>query len=95
MSRIEQLDKNNLDEFLTADAAVLILAKTTCERCSTWAAELDEAGDDFHPGVRIGKLFLDMPGLVKFKKANPWLAEVDALPYNVIYRAGIAHSSIA
>ena len=34
MSRIEILDAKNWEEFLASDAAVLILAKTTCVNCS-------------------------------------------------------------
>ena len=65
MSRIEQLHKNNLDGFLAADAAVLILAKKTCGRCAAWADEIEAAGADFFPEVRIGKLYLDVPGLMR------------------------------
>jgi hypothetical protein len=27
-------------------------------------------------------------GLVAFKRANPWIAELDVLPYTLIYRQG-------
>ncbi len=90
MSRIEQLDPTTLEDFLAADASVLILAKTTCENCSRWSEELGAACCDagFFPGVRFGKLYLDTPGLIAFKKANPWIAGVEDLPYNVIYVKG-------
>jgi hypothetical protein len=88
--RLEILDGTTLDEFLAAPAAVLILAKTTCEHCKQWSEELaihlDEGGA--WPGVRFGKLYLDRPGLVAFKRANPWLAGVDDLPTNVLYVGG-------
>jgi hypothetical protein len=38
--------------------------------------------------VRFGKILLDRGGLVSFKRADPWLADVDVLPYTLIYRAG-------
>jgi hypothetical protein len=90
MSRIEALDGKNWQDFLAADAAVLILAKTDCNNCSRWSAELEStfAEEEFFPGVRFGKLYLDVPGLISFKKANPWIAQVDDLPYNVIYVGG-------
>jgi hypothetical protein len=90
MNRIESVDKDNWKEFVAADAAVLILAKTTCENCARWTAELESAltHEDLFPNVRFGKLYVDQPGLVAFKKANTWLADVDELPYNVIYRGG-------
>lgn len=90
MSRIEVLDANNWEDFLAAEAAVLILAKTTCNNCKEWSTELEAAfaQEDTFPGVRFGKLFLDQRGLIAFKKANPWIAEVDVLPFNVIYSKG-------
>jgi hypothetical protein len=90
MSRVEILDADTWEEFLGADAAVLMLAKTTCQNCSSWTAELEAAlaGGGFYPGVRFGKLYLDQRGLIAFKKANPWIATVDVLPFNVIYRKG-------
>jgi hypothetical protein len=90
MSRIESLDAKNWEAFLASDAAVLILAKTTCANCSKWAEELEAAlvDDTELTGVRFGKLYLDKPGLIAFKKANPWIADVDDLPFNAIYVKG-------
>lgn len=90
MSRIEILDATTWEDFLAADSAVLILAKTTCENCARWADELEEelADPSVFPTVRFGKLYLDRPGLISFKKAHPWLGEVDDLPYNAIYVRG-------
>lgn len=93
MTTLEQLDAKSLPEFLEADLAVLMLSKTDCAACSAWTTELEgflaEAGDDLG-GARFGKLRLDTPGLVAFKRANPWLAEVDVLPFNVIFKGGEA-----
>ena len=33
-------------------------------------------------------MLLDKGGLASFKRASPWLADVDVLPYTLIYRAG-------
>jgi hypothetical protein len=76
---------------------VLILAKTTCDNCARWAEELESALIDeaAFPGVRFGKIFLDQRGLISFKKANPWIAEVDVLPFNVLYVKGERVKSFA
>lgn len=97
MSRIETLDGDSWEGFLAADAAVLILAKTTCENCSRWAEEIESAlaAESSFAEVRFGKLYLDQRGLIAFKKANPWIAEVDVLPYNVIYSKGEQKKSFA
>jgi len=90
MSRLEVLDGKSWQEFVAAPAAVLVLGKNGCEACASWASELETflATDRRWQKVRFGKLLLDTPGLVSFKRANPWVAELDALPFNVIYRNG-------
>ena len=90
MSRLEVVDAGNWEAFAAAPAAVLVLGKSDCEACAAWSAELSAflERDDRFGHVRFGKLLLDKPGLVAFKRANPWLAEVDVLPFNVIYVGG-------
>lgn len=92
MSRLEQLDGETWEQFVSAPVAVLMLGMTTCENCKRWTAELEAALADeaFWPDVRFGKVTLDdrAAGLSDFKRSNRWLAEVDALPYNVIFKAG-------
>ena len=45
--------------------------------------------------VRFGKMLIDKGGLVGFKRANRWLAEVDVLPYTLVYRNGEKVSEFA
>lgn len=90
MREIETLTKDNWEEFLSAPASVLILAKSDCGACKTWGEELGEflqSSEDWNH-VRFGKLNLDQPGLIAFKRNSPWLNEVTDLPYTVIYKEG-------
>lgn len=61
-----------------------------CQRCAAYTQELDEflAADADYRGVRFGKMLLDTGGLGSFKRVNPRLAEIDVLPYTLIYRNG-------
>ena len=95
--QIEQLDRDTWKAFLEAPRAVLVLGKTDCDNCSRWSAELDEflAGDEEFADVRFGKMMLDQRGLIEFKKANPWLAEIDVLPFNVLYADGEKRKTFA
>ena len=88
--RLQILTGQDWQDFVAAPAAVLILGKSDCAHCNEWSAELGEAleASSFHPDVRFGKLLLDQPGLISFKRANPWIADLDVLPYNLIYRDG-------
>jgi hypothetical protein len=90
MSELTVLGRDTWEEFLRSPLAVLVLAKTDCEHCAKWSSELTEflAADESWPGVRFGKLYLDQPGLFAFKKAHPWIAEVDVLPFTAIFKAG-------
>jgi hypothetical protein len=88
--RLEILDGTTWESFVRAPVAVLVLGKSDCEACKAWSEELTAflAQDERWRGVRFGKIQLDRPGLASFKRANPWLAEADTLPFNVIYVNG-------
>ncbi|MCA9664931.1 MAG: hypothetical protein KC503_05060 [Myxococcales bacterium] len=90
MSRLEQLEGDAWRDFVGAPVAVLMLGKSDCASCQRWTEELGEALRDeaFWPQVRFGKITLDQRGLTSFKRENGWLADVDALPFNVIYKGG-------
>ena len=88
--RLEMLDGKSWEAFVASPAAVLMLGKSDCAACAEWTAELESflEADDRWTHVRFGKLLLDTPGLVSFKRANPWIAELDVLPVNVLFVDG-------
>ena len=97
MSRIEAIGGSGWEEFVASPVAVLVLGRSDCEACAQWSAELEaHLGDPSRwPEVRFGKVLLDTPGLVGFKRANPWVAELDALPSTHIYIQGERVKSFA
>lgn len=95
MATFEEVGRDNWEEFLAAPKAVLMLGKTDCKACNAFSDELESFVDENEgwEEVRIGKMYLDKPGLLKFKKASPWLADVRDLPYTVIYEDGDVQKS--
>ncbi|HJQ84395.1 MAG TPA: hypothetical protein VKA21_09990 [Candidatus Binatia bacterium] len=90
MPRLETVDGGNWREFVAAPVAVLMIGKSDCAACAAWTTELEEflAGDTEWKNVRFGKMLVDKGGLIEFKRASPWLADVDELPFNQIYVKG-------
>lgn len=90
MPELEMLDRATWEDFLSAPVAVLMLGKNGCAACETWTEDLSAylTNDDASEHVRFGKLLLDTPGLGRFKIAQPWVAEVDVLPFNAIFVNG-------
>ena len=88
--RLETVGASNWREFVQAPVAVLVLAKSDCDACRSYGDELVEwlADAIVWPDVRFGKMILDAGGLVDFKRASPWLAELDTLPFTQIYVGG-------
>ena len=88
--RLERLDGSNWEAFVASPAAVLMLGKSDCAACAAWTAELEAflEKDERWRHVRFGKLLLDKPGLISFKRANSWIAELHDLPTNVLYVNG-------
>ena len=97
MSRLEQLDGRTWEDFLRAPVAVLMLGKSDCEACAAWTSELEGFldADTEWPRVRFGKILLDKGGMVTFKRAHPWIAELDVLPFTQIFVNGERWKSFA
>lgn len=92
MRELEAVGPENWEAFIHAEpAAVLVLGTEDCEACGRWSSELTEfvrgLGERFS-GVRFGKMNLRQPGLLHFKKRSPWIADINVLPYTVIYAGG-------
>ncbi|MDP6869515.1 MAG: hypothetical protein QGI21_01930 [Candidatus Poseidoniaceae archaeon] len=83
---MEILGPKDWEEFLNAPIAVLVLGKAGCAACEKWSEKLSHF--QIPDGVRIGKIMLDAPGFGRFKIANEWVANVDALPFNTLYING-------
>ena len=90
MTELEMLDRKSWEEFLNAPIAVLMLGKNDCQACADWTEELNTwFGSETVPeNVRFGKIILDTPGMGRFKIAQPWVSEVDVLPFNAIFIDG-------
>ena len=90
MTELELLDQKSWEEFLSAPITVLILGKNDCQACADWTEELNTwFGSETVPeNVRFGKIILDTPGMGRFKIAQPWVSEVDVLPFNAIFIDG-------
>ena len=97
MPRLEKLDGEAWRDLVAAPLAVLVLGKTTCEACRAWTDELEGAlrDDPDFADVRAGKILLDERGLADFKRANPWIAELEQLPFTQIYVNGERSKSFA
>ncbi len=90
MATLEKLGRDDWTGLLEASLSVLILGKTTCEACKAWAGELTtflESDEEF-ASVRFGKLDVDTPGLIAFKRANPWVSSLSDLPHTSIWVGG-------
>jgi hypothetical protein len=93
MPELLTIGPENWQMLLEAEpAALLVIGKHDCDNCNRWSAELTEflGSDEAEPfaAVRFGKVDLKQRGLTDFRKANPWLRDVNVLPYNVIYVKG-------
>ncbi len=74
-----------------------MLGKSDCAACGAWTEELTRFLDtdlEF-PTVRFGKMLLDQGGLIGFKRAHPWIAELDVLPFTQMFVAGERSKSFA
>lgn len=78
-----------LSDLVASPRAVLVLGKSDCGHCTAYEREILElqAKGELE-GVEFGKLLLDAPGSPRFKKENPWIASLEALPYTLLFSEG-------
>jgi thioredoxin-like negative regulator of GroEL len=88
---IREVGDRNFEEVVAgAERAVLILTKTGCGHCAAYQAEIEALLKQGQlGGIAVGKMVLDRRGVIRdFKRENPWLAGLNALPYTVLYAEG-------
>ena len=89
MEGITTITDRNLGELVGHDRAVLILSKSDCGSCASYAAEIEERQETGElADVAVGKLVLDAPGAGKFKLKNPWIGKLKTLPYTLLFVDG-------
>lgn len=83
------INDRNLRELVDTPRAILVIGKTDCGHCIDYEREIlaqREQGE--LEDVEFGKLLLDAPGSPRFKKDNPWIGSLEALPYTLIFGEG-------
>ena len=88
-SEVLYVDDETLDGVVRARHGALVLAKDDCENCAAYEAEIRRLQERGVLGdIVVGKLVLTQPGCRRFKRENPWLRDVDFLPYTLLYSSG-------
>jgi hypothetical protein len=83
------LDDDTVDRVIGARHGALVLAKDDCDNCAAYEAQIRRLQEEGQLGdLVVGKIVLTQPGSRGFKRANPWLSEVDLLPYTLLYASG-------
>jgi hypothetical protein len=89
-------DAGVADFISSADVAVLVVTLTTCDACAAYETDvLEHWPAAEHAGVALGKVVLDGPGGVRFRRDNPWVDDLDFLPYTLLYVRGVAVEEFA
>ena len=89
MGSLLYVDDDTLDRVVDAARGALVLAKDDCENCAVYEAEIRDLHERGALGdLVVGKLVLTRQGCRRFKRENPWLTDVDFLPYTLLYAGG-------
>jgi hypothetical protein len=89
MGSLLYVDDDTLDRVVGAPRGALVLAKDDCENCAAYEAEIRRLQERGVLGdLVVGKLVLTQRGCRRFKRENPWLTDVDFLPYTLLYAGG-------
>lgn len=95
-ARYVKLDDTNISNFLKSQHAVLVLGKSTCGNCHEYDSGIVAIIDRPEYGsLSFGKVILDEPGSIMFKRNNPWISQIELLPYTVLYANGLKVAEFA
>jgi hypothetical protein len=86
---VSYVDDDTVERVIGARHGALVLAKDDCDNCAAYESQIRRLQEDGQLGdLVVGKIVLTQPGSRDFKRANPWLRELDFLPYTVLYASG-------
>ena len=87
---LEELDESTWQAFLNAPISVLMLSKNDCPSCLQLSKELTDwqSMEPVHANIRFGKIMLDSSGMGRFKIAQPWISNIDIMPFLAIFVNG-------
>lgn len=95
-SEYMRVTDDTFENLLAAERAVLVIGKSDCGYCYQYEKDIAELVDTpAYAGIVFGKLVLDERGSTQIKRANPWIADLEELPYTVLYRDGNPVSAFA
>ncbi len=86
---IVRINDDNYDAFLNAERAALIFTRNDCGSCSGYLGEVKETRKQGKlKAISLGEVVLDEPGALGTKRRNPWLFQLEFLPYALLYKEG-------
>lgn len=86
---VVEITDDDVSELVKRERAVLFVTRSDCESCRRYENEIAAAADAGElDGVPVGKVLLNQPGCLQFKKDNPWLRTLTHLPFTLIYERG-------
>lgn len=82
--------ESNLDQFLQADRAVLILAKSTSSSVDPYVRDLQESvlANPRYRDVQFAIVYLDDDAGGELRLNHPWANNLEFLPYTVLLSKG-------
>lgn len=86
---LRRVTDDTMASILGAERAALILTARNCRASAQYRHGIETLLHTRElPGITLGALVVDEPGVEEFLLENGWLADVEALPFTVLYRRG-------
>jgi hypothetical protein len=81
-----RVTSNNWEEIISSPLSLVIFTKNECKDCKQWLDKLN-VSDRFEKMI-YAVMNLSDKGLGKIKIENPWISQIDILPFNVLFVEG-------
>lgn len=77
---------DNWKEIISLPLSVVVFSKDDCQNCKLWIDKLHDLKD--FEDITFAIINLSDKGLGKIKIENPWISQIDILPFNALFING-------
>lgn len=88
---IIRVTSDNWQEVISLPLSVVVFTKDDCQDCKLWIDKLHDSKD--LEEITFAIINLSEKGLGKIKIENPWISQIDILPFNVLFSNGKLHDN--
>ena len=88
---IINITSDNWNEIISSPLSIVTFTKDDCQNCKKWIEKI--ISSNAIRNITFAVINLSQKGLGKIKIENPWISQIDILPFIVLFADGELHEN--